>query len=984
MTDPKSRQIEREEIDKIEFIIYNEFGVPPRLRATLEALGLLTIGYGRLEELKNNSLFKNIAKEFSLEEDKLLKFIKIFLDELRYRRAIAYEYFIKKPDKRQLEIWNLASPPYWKPIGFSFAYREGGSFVIKSFTTTSRGAKTVFEMLVQRLLKIKDVDTFIRHLVELLRREGYIVEKELGRGASGFMVNPDTMEIVPFSEVWRCPSCTKMHSVNIDNQCTTYRCKGMLEKASPNPNNFYVHHYTSHHPIVIKVAEHSGQIPLLQREIYEKEFIEGKRNVLVCTPTMELGIDIGQLVSVIMRNIPPLPSNYAQRAGRAGRREGMAIVLSYARGTPHDSYFFDRPKEMITGEIFPPVFKIDNERVIRRHIRSLILEKVSTKLPSYLSGMVEKENEEYRVKRLIDLENELKNKKQQLKEDIFSIFAEDVKEGSITWISEEYVESVIDAFIPDLKETLSPLIETLNYLERHIQYLIKKRDKDILSGGESKELTELMNKQGALLNDEFLAYTLSYLRDHGFLPSYAFPGRQSELIMNDRNDPLLRDGDIAVREFAPGNYVYVDRKKYQINRIGTTEKKSVEDFMKSEKNIYAVCSNPACDFISLDPYINYCEKCGSDVEKRRYMEPIIYYGRKIERISATEEFRSSQRYEIKEYLIAEEGIGKKYEMSDLLSMRYRKNSKILVVNSGENGQQFEICIKCGLWKKSDENWENFHRGCDGTENDLVRVDLVAKKTADTLILRPKIPAGVDREKFLKTLLHAVIGGISILLETDYNEIRGFIRNLIEKEKEVSEIVLYENIPGGVGYLESAIENFNEVLKKAYEILYNHECDTACYRCLKNYYNQRDHQYLDKKLIKSFLERLLEMKIKETGIIEGKTVEQELIGRNIESPLEEDFIDLIRKEKLPEPETQVIISDKNGVHIARADFAYRDRKIAIFIDGLKYHSGEVVTKDREITNELQIMGWKVLRFDSKQLKNDPHTVIRQVKDAITFL
>ena len=102
---------------------------------------------------------------------------------------------------------------------------------------------------------------------------------------------------------------------------------------------------TTPEPVVILPAEHSGQVPLETREAIEDRFKDGDLNVLVCTMTLELGVDLGQLLSVILRNVPPRPSNYAQRAGRAGRREErVALIVTFAgSGLPHDSLLLRPP-----------------------------------------------------------------------------------------------------------------------------------------------------------------------------------------------------------------------------------------------------------------------------------------------------------------------------------------------------------------------------------------------------------------------------------------------------------------------------------------------------------------------------------------------------------------------------------------------------------------------------------------------------------------
>jgi ATP-dependent helicase YprA (DUF1998 family) len=102
--------------------------------------------------------------------------------------------------------------------------------------------------------------------------------------------------------------------------------------------------------------EHSAQLSGTRCIEIERSFKNGQSDVLVCTPTMEMGVDIGDLPSVFMRNVPPGPANYAQRSGRAGRKERIALINAFALARAHDTYFFERPMDMISGEIEPPDF----------------------------------------------------------------------------------------------------------------------------------------------------------------------------------------------------------------------------------------------------------------------------------------------------------------------------------------------------------------------------------------------------------------------------------------------------------------------------------------------------------------------------------------------------------------------------------------------------------------------------------------------------
>jgi Helicase conserved C-terminal domain len=139
---------------------------------------------------------------------------------------------------------------------------------------------------------------------------------------------------------------------------------------------------------MVRPREHSAQVPPEEREVLERAF-NGKSqlvNTLVCTPTLEMGVDIGSLDSVLMRNVPPLPANYWQRAGRAGRRHRMAVNVTYARGTGHDRAYFKDPLKLLRGPITPPRFNLKNEPMVRKHVHATVLTALHRLASGRLSG----------------------------------------------------------------------------------------------------------------------------------------------------------------------------------------------------------------------------------------------------------------------------------------------------------------------------------------------------------------------------------------------------------------------------------------------------------------------------------------------------------------------------------------------------------------------------------------------------------------------
>ena len=124
----------------------------------------------------------------------------------------------------------------------------------------------------------------------------------------------------------------------------------------------------------MRIAEHTAQLSKDEARKKQTDFVNGNINILSCSTTFEVGVDVGELETVFMRNVPPTPANYVQRAGRAGRRtDSTAFAVTYSSLKSHDFINFDDPTKMISGKISPPIFEIENYKIIKRHLYATIL-----------------------------------------------------------------------------------------------------------------------------------------------------------------------------------------------------------------------------------------------------------------------------------------------------------------------------------------------------------------------------------------------------------------------------------------------------------------------------------------------------------------------------------------------------------------------------------------------------------------------------------
>ena len=175
----------------------------------------------------------------------------------------------------------------------------------------------------------------------------------------------EALEVTTDVKQLRCDRCSLMLSTGPEaaesmdgGPCPHVACKTGTLRKQPAIEDYYGRLYQAGDVARIFAEEHTG---LLTREVreaveigFEKREKPGDPNLLSCTPTLEMGVDIGDLSSVAMCSVPPKSSNYLQRAGRAGRKHGNAFIVAIANARPHDLFFFQQPDEMLQGRVESP------------------------------------------------------------------------------------------------------------------------------------------------------------------------------------------------------------------------------------------------------------------------------------------------------------------------------------------------------------------------------------------------------------------------------------------------------------------------------------------------------------------------------------------------------------------------------------------------------------------------------------------------------
>ncbi len=441
----------------------------------------------------------------------------------------------------------------------------------------------------------------------------------------------------------RCDLCATRHHAPpgdaarwVGRPCLRLRCTGHYVASPALATNYYRALYRQGRIRRVVAAEHTGLLTRAQRELVETGFKSGGSpdapNVLAATPTLEMGIDIGDLSAVMLTAVPPTQSNYIQRVGRAGRQTGNAFITTFAEGDPRSLYFLQDPELMIAGDISPPNCYLDAIEILRRQYLAFLIDRAAEgpdgslpqagEMPRTIGELAARGLQPGGWLRVILDAGALPERVAAFVRLFGTNLDATVAARLAHWAAADmaaHVERVIDRWREQIK-TLTNQRDRLREREAEL------KDRNPLSIEDEENLGRVVAELRYLarrLTNARGQNTLNELERLGLTPNYTLfddsvtlevslwspnakydPGDESSQRFVSVGGEYVRPASQAIRELAPGNWFYVDAHRVRVDAIdnGTEHEPAHAS--------WRLC--PECSWVTTDVQAQHatCPRCG--------------------------------------------------------------------------------------------------------------------------------------------------------------------------------------------------------------------------------------------------------------------------------------------------------------------------------------------------------------------------------------
>ena len=784
------------DVEKAELLLLNELARRPRNANSLETMGLVSVVYPNLQ----NATLRNVKiwEEYRLNLQDWQDFLKLILDfYIRESKFVNLTFdqlnclSDKFLGKKELLAPNTKTELSDKDAKYIKTWTQVNNSNPNNSTRVIR-LLCVATGLNPMLNGDRDkINTIMKSAWDELIRLGLLISNPANMGFSTYQFSFNEMAVTLPQQVWICPvtrrfldttfkgitpyiphrqkldtirenidkyCCQKVEIPVYKNEATDVLRKVQVEQwlagvdkiQQLRKDNLWTDVTSSVIAGMNTIAteEHSAQINQKTLQRYEKQFKDGEINILNCSTTMEMGVDIGGITSVAMNNVPPHPANYLQRTGRAGRRnESQATAFTLCKNNPHEQMVFSNSKWAFETKISPPYIILNSKYIVQRHINAYLLglflnqkAMISSSAVLLKSGWFffgwEDAKFNY-IKDAIDSMTSTDSDESLLFKAKYFV-SETPFRGLQQWLKEYILASDIDkeqlskrvsAIVKDSTLSHTPINTLLENSMQNLQHL-EKYFIDKVSSRINEYQTTVQNKK--VKNQSYLnklvmdiqgvanGYLLADLARHGFLPRYGFPSGliefdpyNSAAFSDDskkknkytdrednqslRNGKPVRDIAIAIREYAPGNEVVVDGLVYKsagleliqyMNRSNSNDAQIIRSFWR--------CRNCGAMGESYDNQEHHCNSCEHLIEPEnitRFVEPM---GFRVDYLAKPHNKIDSQKFVPVEQPKIQAN-GDKLPLFSPVLGDYRVDEEGLIFHNsaGTHGNGYFICLHCG-------------------------------------------------------------------------------------------------------------------------------------------------------------------------------------------------------------------------------------------------------------------------------------------------
>ena len=617
--------------------------------------------------------------------------------------------------------------------------------------------------------------------------------------------------------------------------------------------------------------------------------------VLFCSPTMELGVDISALNTVYLRNIPPTPANYAQRSGRAGRSGQAALVISYcAAQSPHDQHYFSKPQEMVSGVVKAPSLELANRDLIEAHLHAVWLAESRQELAAEIPRVLDLEKEALPIEQELRYalsEPSLTERASSSMLRVLESVANELTPEKASWASDRTAFAI--AVSADAANRFDRAFSRWRQLYESARHQLTEANRRSEMRGLSAQERRQVRSEQLQANEQITLlergtsttgsdfYTYRYLATEGFLPGYNFPRLPLYAYVpstggsNSKATYLQRARFLAIAEFGPRSLIYHEGRAYRVTKAKLPPGRQAEDAGRLPTETLYICDQCGAAHVS---ETELCIACSASLAGVHPIRDILRIDN-VEteaalRITSNDEDRQRQGFDIQTVFswprrggtLDVQSALATVDGSPVLLLDYAPGALISRINKGLRRRRernlfgFFINTSNGRWTKGDDEGE-------GEEDPEVpraqRVVPIVQDNKNAALLR--FPDTRLSEVTAATLQHALLRGLELTFQLEEGET--YTEPVPSREKR-NAILVYEATEGGAGVLSRLLQEpgkLADVARAALTLMHYEDLDSAiiardpallandpasrcvkgCYRCLLSYYNQPDHEFIDR-------------------------------------------------------------------------------------------------------------------------------------------